>query len=66
MFTGYLFHPAYVVTRSNGQDVMRLEKQPAFFEGRFVIEKHTHLNEHEEVCALLGCMMVVLLERSRG
>jgi hypothetical protein len=66
MFTGYLFHPAYVVTRANGQDVMRFEKQPAFFEGRFVIEKHTHLNEHEEVCALLGCMMVVLLERSRG
>ena len=66
MFTGYLFHPAFVVTRPNGEAVMRLEKQPAFFEGRFVIEKHAHLNEQEEVCALLGLMMVVLLERARG
>ena len=66
MFTGYFLQPAYNVTRSNGQAVMRLAKQPAFFEGRFVIEKHAPLSEHEEVCALLGCMMVVLLERSRG
>lgn len=66
MFTGYLFHPAFVMTRPNGEAVMRLEKQPAFFEGRFVIEKHAQLNEHEEICALLGLMMVVLLERARG
>lgn len=66
MFTGYLFHPAYVVTRPNGQEVMRLEKQPAFFEGKFVIEQLGALNEHEELCVLLGLMMVVLLERARG
>lgn len=66
MFSGYLFHPAYVLTRPNGEVVMRLEKQPAFFEGRFVIERHGMLNEHEEACALLGLMMVVLLERARG
>ncbi len=66
MFTGYFLQPAYSVTRTNGQDVMRLAKQPAFFEGRFVIEQHARLSEHEEVCALLGLMMVVLLERARG
>lgn len=66
MFTGYLFHPAFVVTRPNGEEVMRLEKQPAFFESRFVIERHAALSEHEEICVLLGLLMVVLLERSRG
>jgi uncharacterized protein YxjI len=66
MFTGYFLQPAYNLTRSNGQVVMRLAKQPAFFEGRFVIEKHANLSEHEEVCALLGLMMVVVLERARG
>lgn len=66
MFTGYLFHPAYIVTRPNGQEVMRLEKQPAFFEGKFTLERNGMLNEHEEICVLLGLMMVVLLERARG
>ncbi len=66
MFTGYFLQPAYNVTRPNGQDAMRLAKQPAFFEGRFVIEQHAPLSEHEEVCALLGLMMIVLLERARG
>lgn len=66
MFTGYLFHPAYVVTRGNGEVVMRLEKQPAFFESTFSIEKFVGLGEHEETSVLLGLMMVVLLERARG
>lgn len=66
MFTGYLFHPAYVVTRPNGQEVLRLEKQPAFFEGKFTMERKGMLNEHEDICVLLGLMMVVLLERARG
>ena len=66
MFTGYLFHPAYVVTRPNGEVVIRLEKQPAFFESRYVIEQQGALNEHEELCVLLGLLMVVLLERARG
>lgn len=66
MFTGYFLQPAYNVTSPNGQVVIRLAKQPAFFESRFVIEKYAPLNEHQEVCALLGLMMVVLLERSRG
>jgi hypothetical protein len=66
MFTGYLFHPAYLVTRPDGAVVMRLEKQPAFFEGKFIVQKHAELNQTEETRALLSLIMMVLLERSRG
>lgn len=66
MFTGYLFHPAYLVTRQNGAVVMRLEKQPAFFEGKFIIEKQAELAQAEEERALLSLLMMILLERHRG
>jgi hypothetical protein len=66
MFTGYLFHPAYLVTRPNGALLMRLEKQPAFFEGKFVIEKKGEMEQAEEERALLGLLMMILLERHRG
>jgi len=67
MFTGYFFHPAYRVTRPDGTTMlMRLEKQPAFFEGKFVIEKHAELAPHEEIRALLSLIMMILLERGRG
>ena len=66
MFSGYLFHPAFVVQRDNGEVVMRLEKQPAFFEGRFKVEKLATMSEVEETRALLSLLMMVLLERSKG
>jgi len=66
MFSGYIFHPAYLVTRQDGTQVMRLEKQPAFFEGKFKIEKKTTLGETEEQRLLLSLAMMLLLERSRG
>ncbi|HEY0006011.1 MAG TPA: hypothetical protein VGB17_14615 [Pyrinomonadaceae bacterium] len=66
MFSGYLFHPAYIVSRQDGTPVMRLNKEPAFFEGKFKIEKLSHLDESEEMRALLSLLMLVLLERGRG
>ncbi|MGB7923221.1 MAG: hypothetical protein WCF57_08255 [Pyrinomonadaceae bacterium] len=66
MFTGYLFHPAYLVSRQNGSVVMRLEKQPAFFEGKFIIQKQAEMNQQEETLALLSLTMMILLERHRG
>jgi hypothetical protein len=65
-FTGYFFNPAYVVTRPDGAVVMQLTKQPAFFEGKFSLEKHALLSEMEEMRAMLSIMMMVLLERSKG
>lgn len=66
MFTGYLFHPAYLVSRPDGTVVMRLEKKPAFLEGKFAIESKMPLPEQEEKRALLSLLMMLLLERSRG
>lgn len=64
--SGYLFQPAYEVTRSSGEPVMMLTKKPALFEGVFEIEKLNALNEREENQLLLSLMMLVLLERTRG
>jgi uncharacterized protein YxjI len=72
MFSGYLFNPAYLVTRPGsagqpGPTVMRLAKQPAFLESSFKVEKiDPTLSEKEEQQILLGLMMMTLLERSRG
>jgi hypothetical protein len=66
MFTGYLFHPAYVVAGAGGAPLMRVEKQPAFLEGRFKVEKLGQLTQDEEAVAVLSLIMVILLERRRG
>ena len=66
MFSGYLFHPAFLVSRTDGTVVMRLKKQPAFLEGKFTIEKQAELGEGRETRVLLSLLMMLLLERSRG
>ncbi len=65
-FSGYIFHAVYLVSRSDDSVVMRLEKQPAFFEGKFLVEKKAQLSEAEEQRALLSLVMMLLLERSRS
>ena len=66
MLSGYFFHPSYLATRSNGQPAMRLTKQPAFWEGRFRIEKPGKMTAREELNLILSLMMLILLERRRG
>lgn len=66
LLTGFLFHPSYVATRSNGQPVMRITKQAAFFEGRFEIEKLGDLSPREELNLMLSFLMLVMLERKSG
>jgi uncharacterized protein YxjI len=66
MLSGYVFHPEYVVARQDGTAVMRLKKEPAFFQGKFSIEKIAILSEQEETRVLLSLIMMVLLERQRG
>lgn len=66
ILSGYLFHPRFLVMRPGGAEVMRLEKKPAFFEGRFDIERLTTMTDTEENLVLLSLMMIVLLERHRG
>lgn len=66
LFAGYFLNPTYLVSRADGSGVMRLSKQPAFFEGKFLMEKLVELDELEEKRIVLGLMMMTLLERSRG
>jgi hypothetical protein len=66
MLSGYFFHPSYLATRHDGAPAMRLTKQPAFWEGRFRIEKLSDLTAREELNLFLSFLMLVLLERRRG
>lgn len=66
MFSGYLFHPSFLATRADGIPAMRMTKQPAFWEGRFQIDKLGEMTPREELNLFLSFMMLVLLERKRG
>ena len=66
IFSGYFFNPAYIVSRSDGSQMARLKKQPAFFEGVFELEPLTQISPQEESRVLLGVLTMTLLERSRG
>jgi len=68
MFSGYVFHPSYTVSEAgSGKPVMQLKKEPAFFEGKFTINKLDQaLDSETEERILLCFMMMTLLERARG
>jgi uncharacterized protein YxjI len=66
MFSGYFFNPSYTIKRTDGTEVMRLKKQKSFWEGKFILEKLTELDETEELRALMAIIMATLLERTRG
>jgi hypothetical protein len=67
-FTGYFLNPKYVVLRAGtNQPALRISKHRAFLESRFEIENLAGgLAETETESALLGILMMALLERSRG
>ena len=66
-FAGYLFHPKYLISTTEGAAVLRATKQPAFFEGRFQIERlETPLSAEDERLLLIGAVTAVLLEKNRG
>jgi len=68
IFTGYFIHPKYDVKRANsGQPALHVTKSRSFLESRFEIENTGGpLTQYEEVPAVLGLLMMVLLERQRG
>ncbi len=66
-FAGYLFHPKYLISTPEGAPLVRATKQPAFFEGRFIIERlETALNPEAERLLVIGAVTAVLLEKNRG
>jgi uncharacterized protein YxjI len=64
--TGYFLNPKYNITRTQGTPALRMIKQRAIFESTFTIERLTDLTAAEQEAIMLGLMMIVLLERSRG
>lgn len=66
LFAGYVLHPSYTVARAGGAPVVRLKKMPAFFEGKFRIERLGDLTPDEEIRTLLSIIMMTLLDRARG
>jgi uncharacterized protein YxjI len=66
IFTGYFLNPKYLVTRLGGGETLLMTKKPALLETDFDIEQIGPLAPDEQVSALLGLMMIILLERSRG
>ncbi len=66
MFTGYLFNPAYIVSKTDSSPVARLQKQPAMFEGKFLVEAQSQMSPTDENLVLLGVLTMTLLERARG
>ncbi|MBL8182266.1 MAG: hypothetical protein JNL64_11730 [Blastocatellia bacterium] len=66
MFTGYFFNPAYIVSRMDGSQAAKLQKQPAFFEGVFQLEPLSQIAPEEEARLLLSVLTMTLLERARG
>lgn len=66
LFSGYFLNPTYLVSRADGTAVLRLKKEPALTEGKYSIHRLAPLEAGDETTALLGVMMMTLLERSRG
>lgn len=65
-FTGYFFHPTYLVATTVGKDVARIEKKPAFFEGKFHLSALGSVTGTDESLVLLSAITMLLLERARG
>ena len=66
-FSGYIFHPKYLISKNDGGDVVRITKRPAFLESVFTVDRlPTPLSPEDERLLLIGTVTVVLLERRRG
>lgn len=66
LFTGYVFHPSYLITNENGETVAKLKKLSSFFGRKFNIEATDILKDEHKEKVVLGMMMMILLERRRG
>lgn len=67
LFAGYFFNPSYLISRlDSGAQMVRVKKQPAFWEGRFVLEQIGDIDEGDQLRVMLSTLMMILLERRRG
>jgi hypothetical protein len=66
LLTGLFLQPVYYVTRGDGERVLTIEKKRNLLEARFDVSQQVPLGDVERERLLLGLMMIILLERSRG
>jgi uncharacterized protein YxjI len=67
VLSGYVFHPRYAISGTDGTTVIRATKQPAFMESVFTIERlPAPLSAEDERLLLIGAVTMILLERRRG
>jgi hypothetical protein len=67
IFSGYVFNPAYIVSRADtGAPLMRVKKEAALLQGSYSISRTGELSENDGRLAVLSVLMMVLLERHRG
>jgi len=66
IFAGYMLNPSYLVKRPDGEVVFQVRKQPALFEGLYVLNQSTPTDESTMARTLTAVIMMVLLERYRG
>lgn len=66
LFSGYFFHPSYDIKTAN-QIVMKITKEPSFFERQFRIEIiDQNLIQEDEISCLLGLIMMIQLQKNRA
>ena len=68
LVSGYILHPAYRVTRAGtGDALLRMRKEPSFLESRYSIRPAgPAAGDDDQRLAVLGLLLIVLLERRRG
>ena len=67
LLSGYVLQPSYTVHDNNQNPIMQLKKEPAFFESKYSIDLLSEdIDPEDEKRLLLGIMMMVQLNRSRG
>jgi uncharacterized protein YxjI len=66
ILSGYVFNPTYIVERMDGTPIAHLKKEPAMFEGKFILTNLSPISTEEETRIVLGVLMMTLLERRRG
>lgn len=67
MFTGYFLNPSYIIKSLDGEQIVRLKKEPSLFGRKFSVNKLNNIdNDDDNRIIMLSTMMLLLLERRRG
>lgn len=62
----YVLNPSYLLAYGDGRPALRLVKRPSLVGRRFEIQRLDDLLERDEERAVLGVLLMTLMERERG